>query len=159
MKSHHRLLMPVLHGRDHLDRRLAGLLPWYSTVILLDVFQPGANDEENVRRLRDAASGAPSRVQRVMPVALDHALLLLAATPAHRQQAVRYAEEVAGERNYVVWEDGTAQDRLGLAVPGTALDAGSIDQWAAHLGVPFRAEGLYDRTVGFVAYAAAMKLP
>jgi len=151
--------MPVLRGRDHLDRRLNGLLPWHTTFTLLDVFLPELTDEENVARLRDVASGAPKHVQRVMPVGPDHAMLLLAAVPATTRSAIGYVTGLAGNRNYVVFQNEQANDRHGMAVPGSTLDADTLDNWAEHLGVTLHADGLYERTPSFLAYAVALDLP
>ncbi len=159
MRSYHHLLMAVLRGRGHLDRRLAGLLPWHTDFILLDVFRPALTDEENVIRLRDAASDAPRHVQRVMVCGPTHGMLLLAAVPTTALRAIDYAAVLAGDRNYVISREGVARDRHGAAVAGSTLDTDAIDIWAEHLGVILRAEGLYERTPSFIAYARALSLP
>lgn len=159
MRSYYHLLMPILRGRDHLDRRLAGLFPWHTSFILLDVFQSEFTEEANVALLRDAASAAPSGVQRVLPVGPDHAILLFAAVPTTTRSAVEYAVRVTGDRNFVVHENGEARDRDGVIIAGSKLDADAIDLWAAHLGVTLYAEGLFERTPSFLAYARAVSLP
>lgn len=159
MRSFHHHLLPVLRGRDHLNRRLAGLLPWHTTFVLLDVFLPDRSEEQNVVLLRDAASAAPRHVQRVMAVGPHHAMLLLAAAPTTARSATGYAVSLAGDRNFVIFQNGEARDRHGFSVPGSTLDADAIDIWAAHLGVILHAEGLYERTPRFLAYARALSLP
>lgn len=159
MRSYHHLLMAVLRGRGHLDRRLAGLLPWHTDFILLDVFRPALTDEENVIRLRDAAAGAPQQVQRVMVVGPTHGLLLLAAVPTTARRAIDYAAVLAGDRNYVISQNGEARDRHGVVVAGSTLDADSLDLLAEHLGVRLQADGLYERSPGYLAYARALSLP
>lgn len=159
MRSFHHLHMPVLRGRDHLDRRLGGLLPRHTLFILLDVFHPDRSEEDNVLALRTAASDAPRHVQTVMPCGPSHAVLILAATPPFIRQALRDAQGLAGDRNFVVYEDGHAHDQQGTPVPGMALNAASVDLWALHLGIDLRADGLFDRSPSFVRYAAAVGLP
>ena len=159
MRSFHHLLMPVLRGRNHLDHRIAGLLPWHTMFILIDVFQQNLTDEVNVARLRGIASGAPRHVQRVMPVGPDHAMLLLAAVPKTTRSAIGYVTGLAGNRNYVVLQNEQVHDRHGAMVPGSTLDADTLDNWAEHLGVRLHAEGLYERTPSFLAYAVALDLP
>lgn len=159
MRSLHHLLMPVLRGRDALDMRLDGLLPHHTTFILLDVFRPALTDEQNVVRLRDAASAAPRHVQSVMVVGPTHGMLLLAAVPTTARRAIGYAAVLAGDRNFVISENGEARDWHDVAVPGSTLDPDTLDLWAEHLGVPLRAEGLYERTPSFLAYARALGLP
>ncbi len=159
MRSYHHLLMAVLHGRGHLDRRLAGLLPWHTDFILLDVFRPALTDDENVIRLRDAATAAPRHVQRVMVVGPTHGMLLLAAVPTTARRAIDYAAVLAGDCNFVISRNGEARDRHGIAVPGSTLDPDTLDLWAEHLGIALHAEGLYERTPSFLAYARAFGLP
>jgi hypothetical protein len=158
VKSFADLLMPIFRGRDHLDRRLAWLHPWYTNALLLDVFRPELTDAENVARLRDAAAGAPNGVQQVLPVGPDHAMLLLATVPATVRPAVEYATRLVGDENFVVFQNGEARDRRGVPVVGSTLDADAIDLWAEHLGMKLGAEGMYERTPSFIAYARAMNL-
>jgi hypothetical protein len=153
MRSYNHHLLPVLHGRDHLDRRLAGLLPCHTTFVLLDLFLPDRSEEQNVVRLRDAASAAPRHVQRVMVAGQTHGMLLLAAVPTTARRTIEYAAVLAGNRNFVISQNGEARDRHGVAVPGSTLDADTLDLWADHLGVRLRADGLYERSPAFIAYA------
>ena len=153
MKSHFDLLMPILRGRGHLDRRLAGLLPRHTAFILLDVSRPDLTEEENVTRLRDAAAGAPRHTQHVMPVGQNHSVVLLAAVPTMARRTIEYAAVLAGDRNYVISENGLTRDRHGVLIAETKLDADTLGLWAEHLGVRLRADGLYERTPSFIAYA------
>lgn len=159
MRSYHDLHMPVLRGRDHLDRRLAGLLPLHATFLLLDVFQTDVSEAENVLALREAAAQAPRHLQTMMPCGPNHAMLLLAATPKYARQALDYAVNLAGDGNFVVFQDGHVRDRRGQVMACQALDADCIDLWAGHLGIDLRADGLFDRSISFVRYAAAVGLP
>ncbi len=159
MRSFHHLQLPVLRGRDHLNRRLTGLLPHHTTFVLLDVFQANHAEEENVLALREAAHNAPLHLQVLLPCGPDHAMLLLAATPPFARQALDYALSLAGNGNLLVFQDGLAHDRLDQSVPGHVLDAASVDIWAKHLGVDLRADGMFDRTACFLRYAAAMRVP